>query len=402
MAIISLEKRPVSLSIVTQDIVLVGEKAGFISKIEFNSKLEEVKKIAGFSLPFLLMRNASEEKCDNKSVRRNIIVGGVHVSHTICAGCVTSLLVQIKMQPNQKKLVALCDRDMKIKIYNYPDLFLVERILMGHRDYVTSCCFLGSEDNRLLSGSYDGSLKLWDVHRGTCVASLNLKSSHFFEDRATNGFSHLTGAYPILIDSITESMAVVATRNPSLLLLIDCELGSACGRQIKLKYSSKVDFNQVEITCVSVMHKFNLVAVGLRHPQSKDLKPNEECIGLFSIQSQPVWALNRNTQLDSVSSLLGMKNFSTEFFSCNLTFMLDFETVSSNPFDNQLSKDKSGQEDSDDVAYFGLSLARKMSPGTKVDDLCSYKSIGEEMCPIIKKPKLDELNSHEESKLADG
>lgn len=58
-------------------------------------------------------------------------------------------------------LIATADRDNKIRISRYPDSHIIESFLLGHVDFV--CCVRWINSGRILSGSGDGSIRVWDT-----------------------------------------------------------------------------------------------------------------------------------------------------------------------------------------------------------------------------------------------
>lgn len=62
-------------------------------------------------------------------------------------------------------VIASGDRDNKIRLSKYPLSYVIEAFCLGHEEFVTSVCWWG---DRLLSGSGDGSVRMWD-RDGTSV-----------------------------------------------------------------------------------------------------------------------------------------------------------------------------------------------------------------------------------------
>uniref|UniRef100_A0A0N4ZX89 WD_REPEATS_REGION domain-containing protein n=1 Tax=Parastrongyloides trichosuri TaxID=131310 RepID=A0A0N4ZX89_PARTI len=65
------------------------------------------------------------------------------------------------------------DRDEKIKVSHYPDSYNIEHILLGHQGYVSSVVYI--LNNRLLTGSSDGNLILWNISTGSIISKINVQ-----------------------------------------------------------------------------------------------------------------------------------------------------------------------------------------------------------------------------------
>ncbi|XP_067934137.1 tRNA (guanine-N(7)-)-methyltransferase non-catalytic subunit wdr4-like [Watersipora subatra] len=63
--------------------------------------------------------------------------------------------------------LATCDRDEKIRISFYPNTFEIQAFCLGHRKHVTS---LAEAEPWLVSGSGDGTVKLWDPETGKLLS----------------------------------------------------------------------------------------------------------------------------------------------------------------------------------------------------------------------------------------
>lgn len=65
--------------------------------------------------------------------------------------------------------IATCDRDFRIRISQWPNCFVIRSFCLGHSDVVTALRVMG---DALLSGSADGSLRLWSLD-GSCLSCIN-------------------------------------------------------------------------------------------------------------------------------------------------------------------------------------------------------------------------------------
>ena len=77
-----------------------------------------------------------------------------------------SMLLDIKLSKCGKFIIT-CDRDEKIRISHYPNAYNIHNFCLGHTDFVTSIALY--EDNCLISGSGDGTLRLWNYLLSCCI-----------------------------------------------------------------------------------------------------------------------------------------------------------------------------------------------------------------------------------------
>jgi WD40 repeat protein len=81
----------------------------------------------------------------------------------------------------ESKLLLSCSADETIRAWDLSDIMVTKsvtsssgkcvQILSGHTDFV--CCVkLNATGNRLISGSYDGCIKVWDLATGVCLRTI--------------------------------------------------------------------------------------------------------------------------------------------------------------------------------------------------------------------------------------
>ncbi|XP_055946990.1 tRNA (guanine-N(7)-)-methyltransferase non-catalytic subunit wdr4-like [Argiope bruennichi] len=87
----------------------------------------------------------SVSKCEESG---NLILGHI------------SLILDISIS-NDDKYLATCDRDGKIRISCYPNSYNILSYCLGHQEFVSSIQFIQLAEEILLSGSGDGSIRLW-------------------------------------------------------------------------------------------------------------------------------------------------------------------------------------------------------------------------------------------------
>jgi len=76
-----------------------------------------------------------------------------------------SILTDALISPNDKFIIT-SDRDEKIRVTCYPNVYNIQCYCLGHKQFVSSLEFLPSNSDVLISCSGDGSLKLWNYLNG--------------------------------------------------------------------------------------------------------------------------------------------------------------------------------------------------------------------------------------------
>jgi len=93
-----------------------------------------------------------------------------------------SMLLDLRITLDSK-FVITADRDEKIRVSNFPNSYNIHNYCLGHGDFVTSLGIL-SED-LLLSGSGDGTVRVWRFLEGTEVARREV--CHDIDQESVNG-----------------------------------------------------------------------------------------------------------------------------------------------------------------------------------------------------------------------
>ena len=63
--------------------------------------------------------------------------------------------------------LASSDRDEKVFVCHFPQTFNIQSICLGHKQYIS--CMIAVQDH-LVTGSADGTIKLWNVTDGSSIA----------------------------------------------------------------------------------------------------------------------------------------------------------------------------------------------------------------------------------------
>ncbi|GFT43639.1 hypothetical protein NPIL_602751 [Nephila pilipes] len=86
-----------------------------------------------------------------------------------------SLILDIAISNNDKYL-ATCDRDGKIRISCYPNTYNILNYCLGHQEFVSSIQFISLPEEKLLSTSGDGTIRLWQYEKH--VSDMNCVTLH--------------------------------------------------------------------------------------------------------------------------------------------------------------------------------------------------------------------------------
>lgn len=83
-----------------------------------------------------------------------------------------SLIIDIAISRSDKYLLT-CDRDGKIRVSCYPNCYNIYCYCLGHQEFVSSVQSIQLSEELILSGSGDGTIKLWDFN-GDNISTVNI------------------------------------------------------------------------------------------------------------------------------------------------------------------------------------------------------------------------------------
>lgn len=76
-----------------------------------------------------------------------------------------SMLIE-SLITDDEQFIITCDRDKKIRVTNYPNVYNIQCYCLGHSQFVCSINFLQSDKRILVSSSGDGTIRLWEIKTG--------------------------------------------------------------------------------------------------------------------------------------------------------------------------------------------------------------------------------------------
>lgn len=105
-------------------------------------------------------------------------VSSINIASLTSADCQfslghTSYITDMVLSRDHKYLLT-ADRDYKIRVSSFPQTFCIHSFCLGHTSFVTRLLLphLTIAANAVISGSADGTLRLWNMETGLCLASL--------------------------------------------------------------------------------------------------------------------------------------------------------------------------------------------------------------------------------------
>lgn len=98
-------------------------------------------------------------------------------------------------------LLLTADRDEKVRVSHYPKGYIIESYCLGHREFVSGLVIPSTYPDVLITGSGDGSLRVWSYKDGTELESHNHKTNE-----------NLTVAVPLSFSSKSSALAVLVIK----------------------------------------------------------------------------------------------------------------------------------------------------------------------------------------------
>ncbi|KAJ1663237.1 hypothetical protein IW140_001043 [Coemansia sp. RSA 1813] len=113
--------------------------------------------------------------------------------HEVLLGHVSSICdvkFSFGTSPNTQQYILTCDRDEKIRISKYPNAYNIQSFCLGHTEFVTTIATAPFGPENAVTGSGDGTVRLWDVASGQLLQTVTLEqhlSKYYADGRAVCG-----------------------------------------------------------------------------------------------------------------------------------------------------------------------------------------------------------------------
>lgn len=134
-----------------------------------------------------------------------------------------SLLTDVIITPNDDFIIT-ADRDEKIRVTNYPNVYNIENFCLGHDQFISNLFLLSHNPEVLVSASGDGTIRLWNYCKG---AQLSVFSDGKPIEKAV--------CFPYK----DESLIAMQRHNDNVILLLNVKGSAVTGFDIQVK--SQVD-----------------------------------------------------------------------------------------------------------------------------------------------------------------
>ena len=185
------------------------------------------------------------------------------------------------MTANERFLLT-SDRDEKIRISNFPNSYNIETYLLKHKEFVSQIQLIN--DERLVSGSGDSNLILWDLNDFKCIQEIDTRALYNSDDYPKN----LNGIQKFDFNQ-SESTLLVHIFQADFLLCFKFS-------ENKLDFIQKIDFAKTIDFFVPILDKFYLfVYFNLDSSVSYEVK---------KLDQQSFVELNINNQYENNLKLL--------------------------------------------------------------------------------------------------
>ncbi|KAJ2591764.1 WD repeat-containing protein 4 [Coemansia sp. RSA 1722] len=101
---------------------------------------------------------------DNSADKPEILLGHV------------SILCSVGFSYGPNPYVLTCDRDEKLRVSKYPNAYNIQAFGLGHREFVTSVATASFAPEIAVTGSGDGTIRLWKLDSGELLQTVELDS----------------------------------------------------------------------------------------------------------------------------------------------------------------------------------------------------------------------------------
>ncbi|XP_055071655.2 tRNA (guanine-N(7)-)-methyltransferase non-catalytic subunit wdr4 isoform X1 [Misgurnus anguillicaudatus] len=145
-----------------------------------------------------------------------------------------SMLLAVTLSPDDKYIIT-ADRDEKIRISFRLQPYNIQAFCLGHKEFVSALLVPAGHPDWLLSGSGDGTMKIWHYETGRRLHSIDLKQ-HAISQKSDEDTEKRFAVSRIISSPNGRHIAVQCERQPSIqLFLVDA------GTEVSLNPAETID-----------------------------------------------------------------------------------------------------------------------------------------------------------------
>lgn len=163
--------------------------------------------------------------------------------------------VAIGLDSNGKQLVFTSDRDEHIRITHFPQSFIIDKWLFGHKEFISTMCLPVWAPELLFSAGGESSIFSWNWQTGELLDRFNiaeliqpfLTENHLAPDRFQNKEGNLI-EYSVSKIVTFDSLPLIAFFIEATKAIFTCQINRDSGK-IALKQVLEVPYNVVSLAC---------------------------------------------------------------------------------------------------------------------------------------------------------
>lgn len=167
-----------------------------------------------------------------------------------------SMLTSVAMSKDfsGKQYIITADRDEHIRISHYPQSFIIDKWLFGHKEFISTLCLPDWNMNWLFSGGGDNFICTWDWQKGELLSIFDfselvkplLTTFHLAPQRFQNEHNNLK-EYSLVNLVTFNSLPYVSFFIEGTMVLFICKVDKLSG-ELTLKQSIEFPYNIVSLT----------------------------------------------------------------------------------------------------------------------------------------------------------
>ncbi|XP_062313355.1 tRNA (guanine-N(7)-)-methyltransferase non-catalytic subunit wdr4 isoform X4 [Osmerus eperlanus] len=158
-----------------------------------------------------------------------------------------SMLLAMTLSPNDKYVIT-ADRDEKIRVSYLKSPYNIQSFCLGHREFVSSLLVLPMHPHWLLSGSGDGTMKLWEYESGRRIQSWDLKQLR--DTPSTQANEEVNTFWGLIIGLLSARLPP-----PRTVVTLPCSVRAFGAAESRFQHLYKVNFDNMSSYLEKKQHR---------------------------------------------------------------------------------------------------------------------------------------------------